>query len=264
MSDIDIDVKELARQVVDELEDTRQIGDQLLLSRREAIALSTGAVSLGALGVAGAGTASAQEAAGRVGTESEPVDVEGAQGNFSQGVSVDGPLEAEDLQADLDGDLIPVADPIGEYEQSSSTSSDVTVQFAGLSTDTMYLVRYSVHPSNAGLMQITFNGDDADSNANYGYYDETGTPQTSEDAIEAADYGSNPALDGVFSFRKQASNFRVGLNNRPMPGSTGQLNGYADAGGWDNENESGLDSVTVTFVGGLRAGDSVQILEALQ
>ena len=82
MPDSQPDVSELAREVVDELEDTRQIGDQLLLSRREAIALSTGAVSLGARGVAGAGTASAQEAAGQIGTEAEPVDVEGAQGNF--------------------------------------------------------------------------------------------------------------------------------------------------------------------------------------
>ena len=95
MPDSQPDVSELAREVVDELEDTRQIGDQLLLSRREAIALSTGAVSLGALGVVGAGSATAQEAAGQIGTASDPVDVEGAQGNFSQAVSVDGALEAE-------------------------------------------------------------------------------------------------------------------------------------------------------------------------
>ena len=100
MSDSQTDVSELAREVVAELEDTRQVGDQLLLSRREAIALSTGAVSLGALGVAGAGSASAQEAAGQIGTASDPVDVEGAQGNFSQGVSVDGALEADAVSAE--------------------------------------------------------------------------------------------------------------------------------------------------------------------
>ena len=106
MPDSQTDVSELAREVVAELEDTRQIGDQLLLSRREAIALSTGAVSLGALGVAGAGSASAQEAAGQIGTASDPVDVEGAQGNFSQGVSVDGALEAESVNTEsLDTDF---------------------------------------------------------------------------------------------------------------------------------------------------------------
>ena len=119
MPDSQPDVSELAREVVVELEDTRQIGDQLLLSRREAIALSTGAVSLGALGVAGAGSASAQEAAGQIGTASDPVDVEGAQGNF-QALEAES-VSTDELYTEPAGVLLTKTDP-------QTVSNDITTK----------------------------------------------------------------------------------------------------------------------------------------
>jgi len=168
MPDSQTEISELAREVVDELKDTRQIGDQLLLSRREAIALSTGAVSLGALGVAGAGTASAQEAAGQIGTEAEPVDVEGAQGNFSQGVSVDGALEAEQATVDLKSPSEGVTKPLlsfanlvdndfeDRYKQTTvGTTAETIISHSGIRLASIVIVTGS-GPSPSRFADLIF------------------------------------------------------------------------------------------------------------
>ena len=72
----DPDVTELARQVINELDPGTVIDSKVILSRRQVIGLSTGALSLGALAGFGAGDAEAQSA-GAVGTDADPVDVQG-------------------------------------------------------------------------------------------------------------------------------------------------------------------------------------------
>jgi hypothetical protein len=72
----DPDVSDLARQVIAELDPGTVIDSKVILSRRQVIGLSTGALSLGALAGFGAGEAEAQSA-GAVGTDADPVDVQG-------------------------------------------------------------------------------------------------------------------------------------------------------------------------------------------
>ena len=75
-ADPDRDVSDLAQEVIAELDPGTVIDDRVILSRRQAIGLATGALSLGALAGFGAEEASAQ-AAGQVGTDTDRVDVLG-------------------------------------------------------------------------------------------------------------------------------------------------------------------------------------------
>ena len=89
MSDSQTDVSELAREVLAELEPGRKIGDKFILSRRQLVGIAAGGLSVGALTTLGVDRAAAEEAAGAVGTEEEPVDVEANLIN-SGGPIVDG------------------------------------------------------------------------------------------------------------------------------------------------------------------------------
>jgi len=80
MSDTDANVSELARQVVDELDPGTTIGDKVILSRRQLVAIAGGGLSMGALATFGVTEAEAQEAAGAVGTEDDLIDVWAAGG----------------------------------------------------------------------------------------------------------------------------------------------------------------------------------------
>jgi len=91
MPDSQPDVSELAREVVDELDPGSKIGDKFILSRRQLVGIAAGGLSVGALTTLGVDQAAAQEAAGAVGTESEPVDVFANQ------------IEAQSLGSDGDG-----------------------------------------------------------------------------------------------------------------------------------------------------------------
>ena len=80
MSDTDVNVSELARQVVDEIDPGTTIGDKVILSRRQLIAIAGGGLSMGALATFGVTEAEAQEAeaeesAGVLGTEDDLIDV---------------------------------------------------------------------------------------------------------------------------------------------------------------------------------------------
>ena len=74
-SDDDRDVSKLAREVIAELEPGTIIDNRVILSRRQAVGLATGAISLGALSGFGASSAQAEDVAGQVGTETEPIGV---------------------------------------------------------------------------------------------------------------------------------------------------------------------------------------------
>jgi len=76
MRDDTTEYSETTRQVLDELDPGTVIEDRVILSRRQVVALSAGTLSLGALAGFGAGDAEAQ-AAGAVGTDTDPVDVQG-------------------------------------------------------------------------------------------------------------------------------------------------------------------------------------------
>jgi len=77
-SDLAVDIERVADEVKDQLRPGDQIGDLVVVSRRQLIAFATGAAGVGALAQFGISEAQAQEAAGQVGTSDEPVDVEAA------------------------------------------------------------------------------------------------------------------------------------------------------------------------------------------
>ena len=78
-ADIDIDIDELAAAVVDRLDGGQRIGDKLVLSRRQAIALAGGGLSLAALGIGtgevAAADGTADESVGAVGAPGDSIDV---------------------------------------------------------------------------------------------------------------------------------------------------------------------------------------------
>ena len=76
-SDLAVDIERVADEVKEQLQPGDQIGDLVVVSRRQLIAFATGAAGVGALAQFGISEAQAQEAAGQVGTSSERVDVEG-------------------------------------------------------------------------------------------------------------------------------------------------------------------------------------------
>ena len=75
-SDLAVDIERVAAEVKDQLRPGDQIGDLVVVSRRQLIAFATGAAGVGALAQFGISEAQAQSAAGQVGTSSEPVDAE--------------------------------------------------------------------------------------------------------------------------------------------------------------------------------------------
>ena len=79
MSDTADDIDQLADRVIDQLEPGFYDG-KLVLSRRQAIALTGSTFSAAALIGVGFGQAAAQEAAGQVGTDDDRVDVFAAGG----------------------------------------------------------------------------------------------------------------------------------------------------------------------------------------
>lgn len=74
-SDLAVDIERVADEVKAQLQPGDQIGDLVVVSRRQLIAFATGAAGVGALAQFGISEAQAQEAAGQVGTSSEPVDL---------------------------------------------------------------------------------------------------------------------------------------------------------------------------------------------
>jgi len=84
------EVTELAKAVIDELDPGTTIGDKIILSRRQLLAVAGGGLSVGALATLGVGKAEAQSAVGTIGTASSPVDVEAATINATQSISENG------------------------------------------------------------------------------------------------------------------------------------------------------------------------------
>ena len=67
---------ELAEKVVPKLHERGPvIGDHVILSRRQALALASGAAGVGLLSAIGVENASAEESVGQLGSEDEPLDL---------------------------------------------------------------------------------------------------------------------------------------------------------------------------------------------
>jgi hypothetical protein len=94
MSETDIDPDTLAA-ALEQLDPGTRIGDKFVLSKRQLLAAAGGALSAGALVSMGIDEAEAQQAAGQVGTDSKPVELnasnygsESVSGGFE--VTIDG------------------------------------------------------------------------------------------------------------------------------------------------------------------------------
>jgi hypothetical protein len=98
-SDLAVDIERVADAVKDQLRPGDQIGDLVVVSRRQLIAFATGAAGVGALAQFGISEAQAQSAAGQVGTSAEPVDAEiydlNVQGTATGLGAVQNPLTAD-------------------------------------------------------------------------------------------------------------------------------------------------------------------------
>jgi|APHM01.1.fsa_nt_gi hypothetical protein len=82
------DISDLAELVVEELDPGQRIGDKIILSRRQLIALAGGGLSVGALTTFGVREAEAQAAAGTVGTAANPIKVEAHSITFPTSLAV--------------------------------------------------------------------------------------------------------------------------------------------------------------------------------
>jgi len=74
-TDTDPDTEALAEAVIAELDTGTVVDDKIVVSRRGLTALIGAGLGAGALSMLGVEEATAQQAAGQVGTESEPVEV---------------------------------------------------------------------------------------------------------------------------------------------------------------------------------------------
>ena len=90
---------DLTAQVLAELEPGSVIGDRVILSKRQAVAVMGGGVSLAAVLGATAGTASA-ESGGVLGSDDEPIDA--SLGNFGSESTDDG------YEITIDGDTYQI------------------------------------------------------------------------------------------------------------------------------------------------------------
>ena len=259
MPDSQPDVSELAREVVDELEDTRQIGDQLLLSRREAIALSTGAVSLGALGVAGAGTASAEEAAGQIGSDSERVNIFANELDVNN-LTLDEAIELVDGDVDFGGND---ANSIGALEAGSvSTGSvsteeatidgqkaDLNHEFIGEDSNTtaqkleveepfadfdVVWLYYAVDSRSEDRLDLVLDGN---TDGDYSYFDQSGSPNANQDGFLLADIGGSGFVGvcGVITIMRNSPGFdQRGINHRLgfRDDHIGDINSFGREGGY--------------------------------
>jgi hypothetical protein len=75
MSTEDVDRDEIAKDVIERLDPGTTIGDKVILSRRQLLAIAGGSLSIGALATFGVSESEAQSAVGQVGTSSDRVDV---------------------------------------------------------------------------------------------------------------------------------------------------------------------------------------------
>ena len=104
-ADTDPDTEALAEAVVAELDTGTVVDDKIVVSRRGLTALIGAGLGAGALATLGVDEATAQQAAGQVGTSSEPVDVFAA-GNGN--VELDGDVTSTSVsggyELTVDGD----------------------------------------------------------------------------------------------------------------------------------------------------------------
>jgi len=101
----ELDTEAIAREAVTQMDTGTTIGDKILISRRGLGALVAGGLSVGALATLGVDEATAQQAAGQVGTSSEPVDLYAAgNGNVELDADVTSTSVSGGYELTVDGD----------------------------------------------------------------------------------------------------------------------------------------------------------------
>ena len=85
MSNTEVDNEALAEEVIEQLDPGTAIGDKIILTRRQVAAIAGTGLGVSALTALGVGEAEAQ-AAGQVGTSTDPVDV------FAESINDGGPV----------------------------------------------------------------------------------------------------------------------------------------------------------------------------
>jgi len=143
------EVTELARAVIEELDPGTTIGNKIILSRRQLLAVAGGGLSVGALATLGVGKAEAQSAVGTIGTASSPVDVEavtvnGTTANLDQtnttGLAVNGvtqtvtadqdAVDAVNAEASLSVDVTGNSDTVDGFDiQKNGTDGNGIINF---------------------------------------------------------------------------------------------------------------------------------------
>jgi len=100
----ELDSEAIAREAVTELDTGTTVGDKILISKRGLGALVAGGLSVGALATLGVDEATAQQAAGQVGTSSEPVDVFATGNNVELDGDVTSTSVSGGFEITIDGD----------------------------------------------------------------------------------------------------------------------------------------------------------------
>jgi hypothetical protein len=100
----ELDAEAIAREAVTQMDTGTTIGDKILISKRGLGALVAGGLSVGALATLGVDEATAQQAAGQVGTSSEPVDVFATGNNVELDGDVTSTSVSGGFEITIDGD----------------------------------------------------------------------------------------------------------------------------------------------------------------
>lgn len=160
------DVSELAELVLEELEPGTVIGDNILLTKRQLIAIAGSGLGAGALAALGADRASAQ-AAGQVGTASSPVDVEAYNVNATSVNTAEGAITDKEIGL-VFGDLTQsprVASArnnarfaLTVQPSGGDAPGSVEVFPSGTSTRSHFLATNANDPDNFGFVEFEVNG----------------------------------------------------------------------------------------------------------
>ena len=169
-------------------------------------------------------------------------------------------LNTEELTID---DLL-ASEVIDIYEQEGDADETFTVDFEGLSALRNYRLYF---PDNWTVLSrsdfgdwggyLQFNGDDADENGNYEYWDSSGTKQENQDQIPIVEVDTADRCGGIIDIGGGAA-IGAGVSfGRFYPAR--RCTNFVHKGQWTGPTEE-LDSIQLT-IGGMGDGERVVLLE---
>ena len=169
-------------------------------------------------------------------------------------------LNTEELTID---DLL-ASEVIDIYEQEGDADETFTVDFEGLSAFRNYRLyfpdNWTVRSTSdfgdwSGYLQ--FNGDDADENGNYEYWDSSGTKQENQDQIPIVEVDTADRCGGIIDIGGGRAIGAGASFGRFYPAR--RCTNFVHKGQWDGPTEE-LDSIQLT-IGGMTDGEQVVLLE---